>query len=80
MSQINKIRQSAYEMAYSYFLNKDGLDTSAEFYAKEFEKHVIENLTDLGEHFTVEDLFSGFVADVQWSEDAELDKERSRYV
>jgi hypothetical protein len=80
MSQFNKIKQSAYEMAYSYFLDKEALESSAKYYAEEFQKFTVENLNSLSTTFTLEDLFEGYVADVQWSVDAELDKERSRYV
>jgi hypothetical protein len=70
----------AWEKAYWFFANQDYSNNQCEFYANQFQQVVMEEMNGLNGNLTLDDLFRDFVADVVFSEKAEEDKERSKYV
>ena len=80
MSYIYSYKLKAWEMAYWHFAGQDCLDPQCEFYAKQFEQYALENLGEVGGNITLADLFNEFLGDVVFTEQAEVEKERSRYV
>ena len=77
MSYLNNLRIQSWEKAFWFFANMNYTDAQCEFYAKEFEKCAIEEMSGLDGNLTLDDLFSEFVADIMYAEKADVDKERS---
>ena len=71
MSYLDKLRLEAWEKAYWFFANQGYETSQCEFYAKKFEQLALEEMSGLDGNFTLDDLFSDFVADILYAESAE---------